>query len=239
MIIKHLIKGSFIDRPNRFTVLFKQENGNEDLAHLRDPGRLKELLRPNAKLLLRKAKVNPKRKTKYDVIGIYKDNLWILLNSGFHSDIADELIKSQIVDEISDYTIERREYTFGKSRIDFLLKNREDPNDKMLLEVKGCTLVEDKIAKFPDAPTIRGKKHLDELIQAQKENYKSTVLFLVLKEDAEIFTPNTETDPNFSETLYSAYEKGVNVIPFVFTTKFIDDTLNILPLKKIELKYIK
>lgn len=239
MIIKHLIKGSFIDRPNRFTVLFKQENGNEDLAHLRDPGRLKELLRPNAKLLLRKAKVNPKRKTKYDVIGIYKDNLWILLNSGFHSDIADELIKSQIVDEISDYTIERREYTFGKSRIDFLLKNREDPNDKMLLEVKGCTLVEDKIAKFPDAPTIRGKKHLDELIQAQKENYKSTVLFLVLKEDAEIFTPNTETDPNFSETLYSAYEKGVNVIPFIFTTKFIDDTLNILPLKKIELKYIK
>lgn len=239
MIIKHLIKGSFIDRPNRFTVLFKQENGNEDLAHLRDPGRLKELLRPNAKLLLRKAKVNPKRKTKYDVIGIYKDNLWILLNSGFHNDIADELIKSQIVDEISDYTIERREYTFGKSRIDFLLKNREDPNDKMLLEVKGCTLVEDKIAKFPDAPTIRGKKHLDELIQAQKENYKSTVLFLVLKEDAEIFTPNTETDPNFSETLYSAYEKGVNVIPFIFTTKFIDDTLNILPLKKIELKYIK
>lgn len=239
MIIKHLIKGSFIDRPNRFTVLFKPENGNEDLAHLRDPGRLKELLEPNAKLLLRKAIVNPKRKTKYDVIGIYKDNLWILLNSGFHSDIADELIKSRIVDEISDYILEKREYTFGKSRIDFLLKNRENPNDKMLLEVKGCTLVEDKIARFPDAPTIRGKKHLDELIQAQKENYKSTVLFLVLKEDAEIFTPNTETDPNFSETLYSAYEKGVNVIPFVFTTKFIDDTLKILPLKKIELKYTK
>ena len=108
MLIKHLIKGSFINRPNRFTVLFKQEDGNEELAHLRDPGRLKELLHPNAKLLLRKAMGNSERKTKYDVIGIQKDNLWILLNSGFHSDLAEELIKSQIVNEISDYEVEKR-----------------------------------------------------------------------------------------------------------------------------------
>ncbi len=236
MIIKHLIKGSFINRPNRFTVLFKEEDGNEELAHLRDPGRLKELLHPNAKLLLRKAKGNTERKTKYDVIGIYKDDLWILLNSGFHSDLAEELIESQIVDEISEYTVEKREYSYGKSRIDFLLKNKETPNDRMLLEVKGCTLVEDKIARFPDAPTSRGKKHLEELIQSKNDKYNASVLFLILKEDAEIFTPNSETDPNFTETLYLAEKKGVKIIPFVFHTQLIEDTLSIQPLKKINLK---
>lgn len=236
MIIKHLIKGSFINRPNRFTVLFKKEDGTEELAHLRDPGRLKELLCPNAKLLLRKAIGNTKRKTKYDVIGIYKNKLWILLNSGFHSDLAEELIESQIIDEISDYTVEKREYSYGKSRIDFLLKNRENPKDKMLLEVKGCTLVENKIAKFPDAPTIRGKKHLEELLKSKSENYNASVLFLILKEDAEIFTPNNDTDPDFTETLYLVEKNGVKVIPFVFQTRLTDDNLNINPLKKINLK---
>jgi sugar fermentation stimulation protein A len=236
MIIKHLIKGSFINRPNRFTVLFKKEDGTEELAHLRDPGRLKELLCPNAKILLRKAIRNTKRKTKYDVIGIYKDNLWILLNSGFHSDLAEELIESQIIDEISNYTVEKREYNYGKSRIDFLLKNRENPKDKMLLEVKGCTLVENKIARFPDAPTIRGKKHLEELLKAKCENYNASVLFLILKEDAEVFTPNNDTDPDFTETLYLVEKNGVKVIPFVFQTRLTDDNLNINPLKKINLK---
>ncbi len=236
MIIKHLIEGRFINRPNRFTVLFKKEDESEHTAHLRDPGRLKELLIPNVPLLLRKAKQNTKRKTKYDVIGVYKDNLWILLNSGFHSDLAEELIESQIVNEISDYEVEKREFTFGKSRIDFLLKNRNIDEDKMLLEVKGCTLVENNIAKFPDAPTIRGKKHLEELLQAQKENYKSSVLFLILKEDAEIFIPNNETDPSFTEMLYLVEKNGVNIIPFVFTTKLDDDELIINPLKKIDLK---
>lgn len=236
MIIKHLIKGSFINRPNRFTVLFRKEDKTEELAHLRDPGRLKELLCPNAKLLLRKATGNTKRKTKYDVIGIYKDNLWILLNSGFHSNLAEELIESQIIDEISDYTVEKREYNYGKSRIDFLLKNRENSEDKMLLEVKGCTLVENKIAKFPDAPTIRGKKHLEELLKSKSENYKASVLFLILKEDAHIFTPNKDTDPDFTETLYLVEKNGVKVIPFVFHTTLINDNLNITPLKKIKLK---
>ncbi|PKL66361.1 MAG: DNA/RNA nuclease SfsA [Methanobacteriales archaeon HGW-Methanobacteriales-1] len=244
MQIKELIEGAFLERPNRFTVLFQDLGDSKDtdpkLAHLRDPGRLKELLYPGVKLILRKAKANPKRKTKFDVIGVFKDNLWVLINSGFHSDLAAELIESGLVDEFNGYSIERREYTFGNSRLDFLLKPVGDSiphSKKMLVEVKGCTLVEDEWARFPDAPTIRGKKHVEELISALDQGFKSSVLFLILKEDAKVFSPNNDTDPDFSRALQEAQEKGVNIIPFVFKTNNINGNLLITPLKKINLDF--
>lgn len=238
------MEGTFLERPNRFTVLFKYKNDNgsfnEELAHLRDPGRLKELLYPGARLILRKAQSNTKRKTKFDVIGVFKDNLWVLINSGFHSDLAEELINSGQIEEFKNYRVERREYTFGKSRLDFLLKPLEcfaKENKKMLVEVKGCTLVENKLARFPDAPTTRGRKHLDELISALNHEFKSAVLFLILKEDAEIFSPNYDTDPDFSKSLKEAKISGVKIIPFVFITEFKNNTLFIEPLKKIKVKF--
>lgn len=246
MQIKELIEGIFLERPNRFTVLFQDLGDSKDvdpkLAHLRDPGRLKELLYPGAKLILRKAKANPKRKTKFDVIGVFKDNLWVLINSGFHSDLAAELIESGLVDEFKEYSIERREYTFGNSRLDFLLHPLDDSipqSKKMLVEVKGCTLVEDEWARFPDAPTIRGKKHVEELISALDHGFESSVLFLILKEDAKVFSPNKDTDPDFSLALKQAKEKGVNVIPFVFKTENINENLLITPLKKIDIDFKK
>ncbi len=172
MIIKNIIHGNFVDRPNRFTVTFKRD-GKLENAHLRDPGRLKELLLPDVDLLLRPALNTSKRKTKYDVIGVLKDNLWVLINSGFHSDIANDLIDSQIIDEFKGYFVQKREYTYGKSRIDFLLNNEN--NERMLVEVKGCTLVEEGFAKFPDAPTTRGKRHVEELIKALKiEDFRAS-----------------------------------------------------------------
>ena len=142
MIIKDLITGNFMERPNRFTVLFIMDDKIEN-AHLRDPGRLKELLIPGISLLLRKAKNTAKRKTKYDVIAVLNEDIWVLINSGFHSDIAAELIETRLVDEFKWYNIEKREYNYGKSRLDFLLSNN---NVTMLLEVKGCTLVENGLA---------------------------------------------------------------------------------------------
>lgn len=125
MKIENLICGRFIERPNRFLVKFKDGTGKTELAHLKDPGRLKELLTPNVKLLLRKAISKNKRKTNYDVIAVFNCGIWVLLNSGFHSDIAAELIESGEIKELTNYSIERREYTYGNSRIDFLLTNNQ------------------------------------------------------------------------------------------------------------------
>ncbi len=233
MIITNLIHGKFVDRPNRFTVGFEMEKGLIEIAHLRDPGRLKELLIPGAKLLLRKAPTNPKRKTKYDVIAVFNQDIWVLINSGFHSDIAADLIESGLITELSNYSIQRREYTYGKSRIDFLLTKHEKV--KMLLEVKGCTLVEEGLAKFPDAPTLRGKKHLEELTRSMKDEFKAAALFLIIREDAMEFTPNTDMDPDFSDALKIAREKGVIIIAYSFKNIYKKHSLYIKPYKRVNL----
>jgi sugar fermentation stimulation protein A len=257
MKIANIITGRFQDRPNRFTVVFEAD-GILEKAHLRDPGRLKELLLPEACLLIRPAQNPANRKTKYDVIAVWSDGIWVLINSGFHSDLAAELIESGIIPELSDYTVEKREYTFGKSRIDFLLtkmdktlnkhdKGKEGPEKennensreksyKMLLEVKGCTLVEEGKARFPDAPTIRGKRHLEELIKAKNEGMNSAVLFLIPREDAQIFSPNWEMDPDFSVTLEQAQKENVMIIAYSFTLNHDKKELELKPLKKVEVR---
>lgn len=234
MIIKNIIHGTFVDRPNRFTVTFKCD-GKLENAHLRDPGRLKELLLPDVDLLLRPALDTSKRKTKYDVVGVLKGNLWVLINSGFHSDIAADLIDSQIIGEFKGYFVQKREYAYGKSRIDFLLNNEN--NEKMLVEVKGCTLVEDGFAKFPDAPTSRGKRHVEELIGAKKEGLGSSILFLIFCEDAKCFSPNFLMDPDFSNALKNAHKKGVNIIAYSFKNNYKKGKFEIKPLKRIEVDF--
>jgi sugar fermentation stimulation protein A len=234
MIIKDLIQGRFVERPNRFIVIFEIKKGSPEIAHLRDPGRLKELLIPGVKLLIRKALPNPKRKTKYDVIAVFNENIWVLINSGFHSDIAEELIESNLITEVSDYSVHRREYAYGKSRIDFILKNQDQV--KMLLEVKGCTLVENGLAKFPDAPTIRGKKHLEELSHSMDDGFEAAVLFLIIRNDALKFTPNKPMDPDFTAALIEANRRGVHIIAYSFRNLYKNNELNIEPFKRIKIK---
>jgi len=259
------MEGTFKERPNRFTVVFEAK-GVLEMAHLRDPGRLKELLIPGACLLLRPAQNLANRKTKYDVIAVWSEGIWVLINSGFHSDLAGELIESGIIGELSDYRVEKREYTFGKSRLDFLLKNIhiKVPNshnskvtnhpskltdlhnskvptlnrdgENMLLEVKGCTLVEEGQARFPDAPTLRGKKHLEELIKAKNEGINSAVLFIIPRGDAKIFSPNWEMDPDFSSTLQHAEKENVLIIAYSFTLNYNKKELELKPLKKVDVR---
>jgi sugar fermentation stimulation protein A len=231
MIIPDLLTGTFRERPNRFTVKFSMDDEIE-LAHLRDPGRLTELLMPGVKLILRPAQNTANRKTKYDVLAVLHDDRWVLINSGFHSDIAVDLMESGLVDEFKGYSVEKREYTYGDSRLDFLLANPET-DEKLLLEVKGCTLVEEGHAKFPDAPTTRGKRHLKELIKAKNEGYNSAVLFLIMRDDAVKFSPNWEMDPEFSSTLKIAWEEGVEVIAYSFEIILKDEYLEIKPLKQV------
>jgi len=234
MKIKNIFGGIFVERPNRFLVHFKinSNDNNIEMAHLRDPGRLKELLTPNVKLLLRKAS-NPNRKTGYDVIAVHHDNQWILINSGFHSDLASELIESGMIGELNSYSIQRREFNYGNSRIDFLLTSHTSKH--MLLEVKGCTLVEDGLAKFPDAPTLRGKKHLDELSGSTKNGYEAAVIFLIIRDDAEEFTPNTLMDPDFAASLKIAHENGVRIIAYSFQNIYKNNILEIKPFKQVNI----
>ncbi|WP_414470070.1 DNA/RNA nuclease SfsA [Methanobacterium sp. ACI-7] len=231
MLIENIIAGKFVNRPNRFTVTFEQENELHN-AHLRDPGRLKELLIPDVDLILRPAINTEARKTKFDVIGVLRDKLWILINSGFHSDMAADLIDSQIIDEFRGFNVEKREYSYGKSRIDFLLSNND--NKKMLLEVKGCTLVQDGNAMFPDAPTERGKRHVEELIYAKKEGLDAAILFLITCEDAKCFYPYLEMDPLFSNALKEAYNAGVKIVAYSFKSSLKEDVLEIKPFKRIK-----
>lgn len=235
MQIGNLFRGTFKERPNRFTVLFQHE-GRLEKAHLRDPGRLRELLLPGADLLLRPAKNIANRKTKYDVIAVWSEGIWVLINSGFHSDLAQELIESGLISEFEGFEIEKREYAYGKSRLDFLLTGR---SGCILLEVKGCTLVEQGHAQFPDAPTERGKRHVEELVKAKIQGLKAAVLFIIPREDAEIFSPNRKMDPQFSLALQQAQEEGVHIIAYSFRMVYKKDSLTLNPLKRIKVKLKK
>ncbi len=235
MKIENLQTGIFVERPNRFLVHFKTNltDKNVKMAHLRDPGRLKELLFPDVLLLIRKAN-NPNRKTGYDVIAVFHENQWILINSGFHSDIAAEIIEAGLIKDIGDYSIQRREFSYGNSRIDFLLEDNHA--NQMLLEVKGCTLVENGLAKFPDAPTIRGRKHLNELSDSKHEGFEAAVLFLIIRNDAIEFTPNNSMDPDFAASLKNADENGVKIIAYSFENIYSNNTLEIRPFKKVDVR---
>lgn len=239
MIIENLIMGKYVSRPNRFTITFKNEEDNVNIAHLHDPGRLKELLIEDTPLLLRYVPTYRKtgRKTKYDVIAIQYNKEWLLLNSSFHNNIVKELIDNMEISELKDFHVVKPEYTYGNSRLDFLLRDDED-ND-MLLEVKGCTLVIDKEARFPDAPTTRGKKHVDELIKIREEDKHGTIIILILQNSAESFSPNYETDPAFSESLEKAYKNGVLILPVHIITEYENDSLKLYYDKILPLKFIQ
>jgi len=209
IICGKLTRGTFLSRPNRFTAIVKAKDEVLRL-HLRDPGRLTELVVPGREVIFRRIE-DLKRKTKGEVIGIRSDGKWVLVNSSLHSKIAQWLMEAGYIEELRGWRIGKAEWKYGKSRIDFLIsKGRE----RGLLEVKGCTLVRKGVALFPDAPTERGRRHVLELIKAKKEGLNANILFLVLRGDANIFSPNWETDPEFSSNLVLAHKAGINIMAY-------------------------
>lgn len=225
MIISSLMKVKYVSRPNRFTIEFKNEKNEIELAHLHDPGRLKELLIPNTDLLIKYVPTykSTDRKTKYDVIAIKYQDEWVLLNSSYHNQLVSEIIEEKKISAIQNFHIHKPEYCYGNSRLDFLLK--DDMNHELYLEVKGCTLVEDGIAKFPDAPTKRGKKHVDELISIKKSSLDSAIIILILQNTAKSFSPNFDTDPEFSNSLKEAYDNKVKIFPIKISTVYKNNNL--------------
>ena len=198
MEFENLIDTAIIDRPNRFIVRTKLNN-NIINVHLHDPGRLEELIYGGNHMLIREAKG---KKTDYSVTFIKNSDVYTFNDARFHSEIASKFIKNGYEKEIR----------VNDSRIDFIYNNS-------FIEVKSCTLVEDGVAKFPDAKTVRGKKHLMTLMDLIKSNHESYVLFLIFNENACCFLPNSERDPEFSKTFYEAYNYGVKFKFLVFYYK--------------------
>ncbi|WP_353893001.1 DNA/RNA nuclease SfsA [Proteinivorax hydrogeniformans] len=208
-----LVKAAFVKRNNRFScdVLY---NGEVVSCHLPTSGRLAELLLPDATVYIRKAVGEvQKRKTKYDLLQVdTKKGVRVSLDSQLPNRFVEKLLIENNMPGFCDLKLIRREYTYGKSRMDFLVEDKKGV--KTLIEVKSVTLVEDQIAKFPDAPTTRGTKHLNELTKSVKEGYKAKVLFMIQRNDAKSFSPNIKTDPQFSEALKEAHKSKVEINAF-------------------------
>lgn len=204
--IKHDEIGRFISRPNRYLAEI-EINGNIELVHVHDPGRLKELLLENAKVYVKRA-INTNRKTKWDLIAVENNKEKVLLNSAYHRYIAEAYLKNPKISKFGSFDYIKPEAKYKDSRLDFYL---EKSNDKIWIEVKGCTLTSNKIAMFPDAPTKRGLKHLTELEELSNENIAAIIILVFRKSD--FFSPNFETDIDFSEKLIEVSKNGVKVYP--------------------------
>lgn len=215
LIGKSLIEAQFTERVNRFlcTVLL---NGDTVNVHLHDPGRLKELLLPGSKVLLREENA-PHRKTNYDLVGIYTEDILVSCDSRAPNNLVKKALQKKAIPQLPDYQTVTPEYTYRHSRIDFCL------DEKILVEVKGVTLVKNGKALFPDAPTERGRKHLQTLISALEKGFCSYILFMIQRPDAFRFSPNRKTDPAFADTLSQAVEKGVSLL--VYTSEFVGNYL--------------
>lgn len=206
MRYKKIVRGSFIDRPNRFVahVTIDGVNANApETVHVKNTGRCRELLLPGVAILLEESD-NPNRKTKYDLVSVWKENLgWVNIDSQTPNKVAAEWLQAQ------GYSCIKPEYKYGNSRIDFYM---EKDGEKYLMEVKGCTLEIDGIGYFPDAPTERGVKHLKELAKAAEEGYHAAAAFVIQMNGIKEVRPNMDTHPAFGQALEEAKAAGVEII---------------------------
>lgn len=195
-------EGIFIDRPNRF-IANVEINGKKTVCHVKNTGRCKELLISGSKVYLQRSD-NPSRKTEYDLIAVEKGNLLINMDSAAPNEAAGEYIRKLF----GENAVIKREVKYGTSRFDFFV---ESCGEKWYIEVKGVTLEQNGHAFFPDAPTVRGVKHLNELCEAVKEGYRACVLFIIQMKGVTAFSPNDVTHSEFGKALRQAAECGVTV----------------------------
>ncbi|MCM1297919.1 MAG: DNA/RNA nuclease SfsA [Muribaculaceae bacterium] len=210
MKYKNIVKGTFINRPNRFIAYVEME-GKIEKVHVKNTGRCRELLVPNAIVYLEKSD-NPNRKTAYDLVAVEKVRegktpLLINMDSQAPNYAVEEWLRKGNI--FSKQALIRREHTYKKSRFDFYI---EDGEKKAFLEVKGVTLEEDGLALFPDAPTERGVKHIKELAACMDEGYEAYILFVIQMKEMYAFSPNDKTHPDFGKVLREAADKGVHVL---------------------------
>lgn len=212
MKYNQVIKAIFLERPNRF-VAYCEIAGERHRVHVKNTGRCKELLIPGATVYLEES-LNPNRKTKYSLIAVEKGSLLINMDSQVPNQVVEEALymgKIKLPDVVGPFTLIKREKVYGQSRFDFYI---ETEKEKVFIEVKGVTLEEEGIVRFPDAPTIRGVKHVEELILATKEGYRCYILFVVQMAKACYFTPHEARHPEFAKALVNAAYHGVGILAY-------------------------
>ena len=202
MKYNNITKAVFVSRTNRFIAVCEVD-GEEVICHVKNTGRLKELLIKGAVVYLEESS-NPERKTKYDLVSVEKDGQLFNIDSYAPNVAAGEFLR----EKFSDFSV-RAEVKKGNSRFDFYMENE---CRKLFVEVKGVTLIRDGIALFPDAPTTRGVKHITELTECVKEGYEAYILFVIQTENVLSFSPNDETHKEFSDALLDAESAGVKIV---------------------------
>ena len=199
-----LLEATFLQRPNRFIAQVLLA-GQEITVHVPNTGRCRELLQPNVKVLLSPA-ANKQRRTPYSLVAVYKGERLINMDSAAPNKAAGEWLAAGGLGELSGL---RAEYTVGDSRFDFHALRGGTP---LLVEVKGCTLEEDGIAAFPDAPTLRGLKHVRELTALAAGGWQCCVLVVIQMKGVRLFRPNWATQPAFGRALAEARAAGVQLL---------------------------
>ncbi len=223
MKYKNIVKAEFLSRPNRFIAKVLL-TGNEETVHVNNTGRCRELLLPRTTVYL-ETSPNPLRKTKYDLIAVEKkrvgkEPLLVNMDSQLPNALAEEWIpRSGLFSPTAKVS---REVTFGSSRFDLFI---EDGDRRAFMEVKGVTLEEDGKASFPDAPTLRGVKHIQELCRAKESGYEAYILFVIQMQEIFSFSPNDKTHKAFGDALRLAAQKGVKIL--AYDCKVFPDQLEI------------
>lgn len=198
-------KGKFLSRPNRF-IANVEIDGKAEVCHVKNTGRCKELLIEGCTVWLEHSD-SESRKTAFDLVAVEKGDRLINMDSQAPNKAVGEWLREKMPfgESFSVYP----EKKYGNSRFDFYLESQDR---KIFMEVKGCTLEKDGVVLFPDAPTLRGVKHIDELSHCLDEGYESYIMILVQMSDVKYFTPNYDTHPEFGEALEKASRKGVKIL---------------------------
>lgn len=208
MTYKNIVEAKFIKRPNRF-LAYCDIDGQEVVSHVRNTGRCRELFIPGATVFL-EASSNKARKTGYSLIGVMKGERIVNIDSTAPNKVIKEALENGLIlSGLGKAALIKPEASFYGSRFDFYL---EDGSKRALVEVKGVTLEKDGLALFPDAPTERGVRHVEELISAKSDGFEAYLVFVVQMKGVTAFTPNAAMHLAFSDAVYKAQNMGVHVL---------------------------
>lgn len=209
MKYNNIVQGIFLKRVNRF-IAHVLINGNEHIVHVKNTGRCRELLIAGVLVMLEPAQT-PGRKTAFSLIAVYKGNRLINMDSQMPNHVVFEGLQAGRIPELGLPERMKKEVTYGNSRFDIYC---EGALDRSFIEVKGVTLEDQGVTMFPDAPTVRGTKHVYEMIKAVEAGYGGTIFFLIQMEDVSCFKPNVKTDEAFAQALVLAEKKGVRLLAY-------------------------
>ena len=212
----NIVRGRFLSRPNRFIALVDID-GAGTVCHVKNTGRCRELLVPGAEVYLVPGTA-PGRKTPYDLVAVDKSGVLINMDAQAPNRAFAEFARTFDPQALSVHP----EFRFGDSRLDFCL---ERPDGLHLVEVKGVTLESGGHARFPDAPTERGVKHIRELMRAVEQGHRATAFFVVQMAQVTDFAPNDDTHPAFGAALRQAIAAGVQVV--AYACRVTPDTMSI------------